>query len=58
MALAKAGYKVTLTDLTPRLVDIAKVKAKELDLDEQFEGFYAADARDIDLYKMNSSTLH
>ncbi|MFI8575396.1 class I SAM-dependent methyltransferase [Rossellomorea aquimaris] len=47
MELAKALYRVTLTDLTPRLVEIAKDKAKELDLDEQFEGFYAADARDL-----------
>ncbi|WP_044338810.1 class I SAM-dependent methyltransferase [Rossellomorea aquimaris] len=47
MELAKAGYKVTLTDLTPRLVDIAKVKAEELELNERFEGFHAADARDL-----------
>ncbi|WP_349237169.1 methyltransferase domain-containing protein [Bacillus sp. REN3] len=33
MELAKEGYKVTLTDLTPRLVGIAKDKAKELELE-------------------------
>ncbi|MGG1631097.1 class I SAM-dependent methyltransferase [Rossellomorea sp. NRS-1567] len=49
MELAKAGYRVTLTDLTPRLVDIAKDKAEELDLDGQFEGFHAADARDLNM---------
>ncbi|PFG05373.1 methyltransferase family protein [Bacillus sp. es.034] len=47
MELAKVGYRVTLTDLTPRLVDIAKGKAMELHLEEQFEGFHAADARDL-----------
>ncbi|MGV3464977.1 MAG: class I SAM-dependent methyltransferase [Heyndrickxia sp.] len=51
MELAKDGYKVTLTDLTPKLVDIAKDKAKELGLDEQFEGFYAADARELSILK-------
>lgn len=51
MELAKAGYRVTLTDLTPRLVEIAKDKAKELDLDDQFEGFYGADARDLNLFE-------
>lgn len=47
MELAKEGYKVTLTDLTPKLVEIAENKAKELDLTEQFNGFYVADAREL-----------
>ena len=51
MELAKEGYKVTLTDLTPRFVDIAKEKAKELDLEKQFEGFYAADAKDLNMIR-------
>ncbi|MGG0655095.1 class I SAM-dependent methyltransferase [Rummeliibacillus pycnus] len=50
MELAKEGYKVTLTDLTPRLVDIAKIKANELNLEGQFEGFYAADARELNMF--------
>jgi ubiquinone/menaquinone biosynthesis C-methylase UbiE len=51
MELAKDGYKVTLTDLTPRLVEIAKNKAKELDLEGQFDGFYTADARELKMIK-------
>jgi ubiquinone/menaquinone biosynthesis C-methylase UbiE len=47
MELAKEGYKITLTDLTPKLVQIAKNKAKELDLEGQFNGFYVADARKL-----------
>lgn len=47
MELAKEGYKVTLTDLTPKLVEIAENKAQELDLIEQFNGFYVADAREL-----------
>lgn len=51
MKLAKEGYKVTLTDLTPKLVKIAENKAKELDLEGQFNGFYAADARELNMIK-------
>ncbi|MBO0992891.1 class I SAM-dependent methyltransferase [Bacillus sp. SD088] len=47
MELAKEGYKVTLTDLTPKLVEVAENKAKEFDLEGQFNGFYAADAREL-----------
>lgn len=49
MELAKEGHKITLTDITPRLVQIAKDKAEELDLERQFEGFYTADARELDM---------
>lgn len=45
--LAKEGYRVTLTDLTPRLVSIAEEKAKGLGLDQQFDSFHAADARNL-----------
>jgi len=51
MELAKEGYQVTLTDLTPRLVEVAEYKAKELNLDRQFNGFYAADARELNMIK-------
>lgn len=47
MELAKHGYRVTLTDLTPRLVEIAEQKAHEHGISEQFDGFYAQDARDL-----------
>ncbi|CAM4001348.1 class I SAM-dependent methyltransferase [Lederbergia lenta] len=51
MQLAKEGYKVTLTDLTPKLVEIAKIKVIEFGLEEQFEGLYAADARELKMIK-------
>ncbi|WP_051348720.1 class I SAM-dependent methyltransferase [Peribacillus kribbensis] len=51
MKIAEEGYKVTLTDLTPRLVEIAERKAGELQLTGQFEGFYTADARDLHMLK-------
>lgn len=47
MMLAKEGYQVTLTDLTPRLVEIAENKARELELEDQFNGFYVTDAREL-----------
>lgn len=47
MKLAENGYKVTLTDLVPRLVEIAEQKAEELNLKEQFNGFHVADAREL-----------
>ncbi|MDI2587940.1 class I SAM-dependent methyltransferase [Psychrobacillus sp. NEAU-3TGS] len=51
MKLAAEGYKVTLTDLTPKLVDFAKSKAIELGLEKQFDGLYAADARKLNMLK-------
>ncbi|MET3195876.1 class I SAM-dependent methyltransferase [Bacillus sp. OAE603] len=51
MELAKEGFKVTLTDLTPKLVEIAKNKAKEFQLEGQFDGFYTADARELNMIK-------
>lgn len=45
MELAKLGYRMTLTDLTPRLVEIAQAKADELELSPQFDRFLVRDAR-------------
>jgi ubiquinone/menaquinone biosynthesis C-methylase UbiE len=45
MELARSGYDVTLTDLTPRLVQQASDKAEELGLTERFKSFHIADAR-------------
>lgn len=47
MELARNGYKVTLADLTPSFVDLARQKATELGLLPQFQGFHVADARDL-----------
>ncbi|MBM6383672.1 MAG: class I SAM-dependent methyltransferase [Paenibacillus sp.] len=44
MELARDGYRVTLSDLTPVSVDIARQKAKAYDLTKQFEGFHVLDA--------------
>lgn len=49
--LAKDGYMVTLTDLTPRLVDIAEEKARQFGLEKQFNGFITADARSLTMLK-------
>lgn len=47
LALAKQGYQMTLTDLTARLVDIAKQKATDENLQNYFNGFHTMDARDL-----------
>jgi ubiquinone/menaquinone biosynthesis C-methylase UbiE len=49
MQLANEGYTVMLTDLTPRLVEVAENKAQELNISGQFEGFFKADARDLSM---------
>ncbi|RXZ77618.1 class I SAM-dependent methyltransferase [Paenibacillaceae bacterium] len=46
--LAKLGYNVTLSDLTPKLVEIAKQKVSELELTEQFNGFHVLNATHLD----------
>ncbi|MDR0269970.1 class I SAM-dependent methyltransferase [Paenibacillus sp.] len=51
--LAKRGYRVTLTDLTSRSVEIAENKAKEFQVEDRFDGFYSADARDLGLFSDN-----
>ncbi|WP_442955830.1 class I SAM-dependent methyltransferase [Paenibacillus sp. y28] len=38
MELARCGYRVALSDLTPRLVEVARTKAAELNLLQQFSG--------------------
>ncbi|MDF2722212.1 MAG: methyltransferase [Paenibacillus sp.] len=45
--LAKLGYNVTLTDITPRLVDVAREKAAELGLLDRFSGFRVRNATDL-----------
>lgn len=50
VALAQEGYHMTLTDLTPKFVDMAKSKAKERNVEGQFDGFYEADARALSLF--------
>ncbi|GIP34478.1 bifunctional 2-polyprenyl-6-hydroxyphenol methylase/3-demethylubiquinol 3-O-methyltransferase UbiG [Paenibacillus sp. J2TS4] len=44
LELAKHGYNVTLADLTPHLVDLAKEKADELGLSHKFGGFHVLNA--------------
>lgn len=48
MEIAKQGYQVTLSDLTPRLVEVAKEKASELGLTEQFNGFHVLNAANLE----------
>ncbi|CAM4346798.1 ubiquinone/menaquinone biosynthesis C-methylase UbiE [Paenibacillus endophyticus] len=45
-----SSLSVTITDLTPRLVQIARDKAKDLMLEKHFNGFYVADARNLSLF--------
>jgi ubiquinone/menaquinone biosynthesis C-methylase UbiE len=47
MRLAQQGHAVTLTDLVPKLVEVAQEKANELGVSDQFEGFHVADARNL-----------
>ncbi len=51
LALAELGYEITLADLTPRLVEMAKLKAREAGLEHRFNGFHVADARDLSLFE-------
>ncbi|WP_256759020.1 bifunctional 2-polyprenyl-6-hydroxyphenol methylase/3-demethylubiquinol 3-O-methyltransferase UbiG [Cohnella sp. WQ 127256] len=48
--LAKRGYEVTLADLTPKLVELAKLKAHESGVASRFSGFHVDDARDLGRY--------
>lgn len=45
--LAKMGYDMTLADLTPRLVEVARDKAQEMGVEQRYRGFYTMDARDL-----------
>ena len=47
LKLAQEGYRVTMSDMTPSLVEMARVKARESGLNAQFEGFYEMDARNL-----------
>lgn len=49
MELAKLGYNVTLSDLTPKLVEIAEQKATDLELTQQFSGFHVLSATHLDV---------
>ncbi|SEO95588.1 class I SAM-dependent methyltransferase [Paenibacillus sp. OV219] len=53
MELAKLGYQITLSDLTPRLVEVAEAKAGELGLIEQFASFLVQDARNLSKLESN-----
>ncbi|WP_042169353.1 class I SAM-dependent methyltransferase [Paenibacillus gorillae] len=44
LELAKRGHNVTLTDLTPKMVETARQKAEEFGLLPQFEGFHIRNA--------------
>lgn len=48
MRLAQEGHRMTLTDLTPRLVDEARKQAEAAELSDRFDGFYVRDARHLD----------
>ncbi|MGN7358994.1 class I SAM-dependent methyltransferase [Paenibacillus sp. SAF-054] len=48
MELAKLGHRVTLSDLTPRLVDIARQKAEEEGVAGQFQGFHVLNATHLE----------
>ncbi|NMI06889.1 class I SAM-dependent methyltransferase [Paenibacillus sp. SZ31] len=47
MELAKLGYQVTLSDLTPSSVDTAREKAHEFGLMQYFNGFHVLDATSL-----------
>lgn len=48
MELAKQGYKITLTDLTPKFVDIAIKKSEELGLSDNFNDFHVMNAESLE----------
>lgn len=50
MELAKQGYRVTLSDLTPRFVSVAEEQAVRLQLESQFDGFHVLNAADLHLF--------
>ncbi|BBI31833.1 class I SAM-dependent methyltransferase [Cohnella abietis] len=51
IALSELGYEVNLADLTPKLVEMAKLKAREAGVLERFNGFHVVDARDMSSFK-------
>ncbi|GAA3405882.1 class I SAM-dependent methyltransferase [Paenibacillus hodogayensis] len=44
MRLAEHGYDVTLTDLTPKLVELARQRAAEQNMTDRFDGFRVLNA--------------
>jgi ubiquinone/menaquinone biosynthesis C-methylase UbiE len=48
--LAKLGHQVTLTDISPKLVEIAKAKVSELLQDQHVIECQVADARDLSIF--------
>ncbi|BBH24532.1 hypothetical protein Back11_58770 [Paenibacillus baekrokdamisoli] len=48
MELARCGYQITLTDLTPHSVELAEIKAAELGLEQHFAGFHIQNATHLD----------
>ncbi|MFE1628250.1 class I SAM-dependent methyltransferase [Brevibacillus reuszeri] len=54
MQLAKKGFQVTLVDLTPKLVEIARQKATEFGLLHQFQGFHVSDACNLSQFSTES----
>ncbi|WP_334219808.1 class I SAM-dependent methyltransferase [Cohnella sp. JJ-181] len=47
MALAQAGYQVTLTDLSARLIEDAKQRISALEWRDRVEGCHVADAQEL-----------
>ncbi|TDF96183.1 class I SAM-dependent methyltransferase [Paenibacillus piri] len=50
LKLAQHGYSVTVSDITPRMVELAKEKAAERGLLDRFDGFEVADAADLSCF--------
>lgn len=50
MELARSGYEVTLTDLTPSSVESAREKAAAFGLTSRFKGFHSANAADLSIF--------
>ncbi|SFA96430.1 Methyltransferase domain-containing protein [Cohnella sp. OV330] len=50
MALAQAGYRVTLTDLSARLVEDAERRIETCEWRDRVEGCHVADAQDLSLF--------
>jgi SAM-dependent methyltransferase len=55
--LAERGYRVVLADLSPDLLDIAKVKIDEAGVGSNVESIGVADARDLKAWRMRRSML-
>jgi len=49
--LAERGHRVTLADLSPELLSLARAYVREAGLDEQVEGILELDARDLSTFR-------